>query len=151
MNIEGNPDRALQEAAQRVHGVSSTGNCQSLPGCDPMELALYEPTLAWGWTRWSPEAPSNPTIQWFWGITPFASMKNTVRRNINVEMLTFPAGHSLEGKTVPEAASFRATTSNFHFLSNHIQSLSKTVVNITSNYLCVCGFALSSSLWIWSI
>lgn len=60
-----------------------------------------------------------------------------------MEMLTFPADHSLDGKTAPQAASFRATASNFHFVSSHIQSLSKTVVNITNNLpLCLwfCSF-----------
>lgn len=40
MNIKENPDRALQQAAQRVNGVSLTGSGQSLPGYDPMQL-LY--------------------------------------------------------------------------------------------------------------
>lgn len=115
MNIEEKPDRALQQAAQRVHGVSFSGSGQSLPGCDPMELALCEPALAGGWTRSSSETSSNPTILCFWGITHFPSLKTTVRRDITVEMLTFPADHSLDGKTAPEAACFRATTSNFHF------------------------------------
>lgn len=51
MNIKENLDRALQQAAQRVHEVSFLGSGQSLPGRDPMQLAPCEPALAGAWTR----------------------------------------------------------------------------------------------------
>lgn len=69
-------------------------------------------------------------------------LNNTVKRDITVEMLKFPADHSLDDKTASAAANFRATTSNLSLVSSHIQSLSKPVVNIRSNSLCVRGFAL---------
>lgn len=40
MSIEEKLDRVLQQAAQRIHGVSVTGSGQSLPGLTPCNL-LY--------------------------------------------------------------------------------------------------------------
>ena len=51
-------DRALEQAAQRGWGVSAE-DIQNKPGQDPVQLALDEPDLAGGWTRWSLVVPSN--------------------------------------------------------------------------------------------
>ena len=49
---------------------------QNPPGCGPVQLTAGDPALSGGWTRWSPEVPSNPyhsMILWFcegeWDVT----------------------------------------------------------------------------------
>jgi len=53
---------------QRGCGVSFSGDIKNPPSHGPVQLALGESPLARGWTRWSPEVPSNPycsAILWF--------------------------------------------------------------------------------------
>ena len=52
-------DGALAQAAQGGCGVSFSGDIQNPPGRGPVQPALGDPALAGGWTRRSPEVPSN--------------------------------------------------------------------------------------------
>lgn len=74
-------------------------------------------------------------------IPPFPPMNNNVKRDSTVEMLKFPADHSVDDETASVSANFGTTTCDFRRVSSQIQSLSKRVANITSNSLCICGFA----------
>lgn len=74
-------------------------------------------------------------------IPPFPPMKNNVKRDITLEMLKFPADDSLDDKTASVSANFGATTCDSRRVSSQIRSLSKRVANITSDSLCICGFA----------
>ena len=52
-------DGALEQAAQGGCRVSFSGDIQTHPGCGPVQLAVGDPALAGGWTRWSTEVPSD--------------------------------------------------------------------------------------------
>ena len=63
-------DGALEEAAQGGCGFFFSGDIQNPPGRGPVQPAVGDPASAGGWTRWSPEVPSNPyhsVILCVWG------------------------------------------------------------------------------------